>query len=159
MSQKNNNMGSWSDVYKNIFQVDGKDENLIEYELPFAMLYNIYASPLACTAYASAKGQIAKFITSSTAPEHLDGVADMPLLDSSAHNICTGICVPPTTEHLHVNCVLPIEHVQADTSKDHRNIHTSLCSRLSEAGGMRSAQMRWDSPQLENRTSGTQQSR
>ncbi len=101
------------------------------------------------------KRQIAKFITSSTAPEHLDGVADMPSLDSSAHNICTGICAPPTNEHLHVNCALQIEHVQADTSKHHRDIHTSLCSRLSEAGGMTSIQMRWDSAQQQNRASGT----
>jgi hypothetical protein len=43
---------------------------------------------------------------------------------------------------LHVNCALSIEHVQADTSKDRRDIHTSLCSGLSEAGGMRSTQMR-----------------
>ncbi len=45
-------------------------------------------------------------------------------------------------EHLHVNCDLSIEHVQADTSKDRRDIHTSLCPRLSEAGEMRSAQIR-----------------
>ncbi len=50
-------------------------------------------------------------------------------------------------EHLHVNCASLIEHVQADASKGHRNIHTSLCSRLSEAGGIRSTQMRWDSAQ------------
>ncbi len=50
-------------------------------------------------------------------------------------------------EHLHVNCALPIEHVQADTSKDKSDIHTSLCPRLSEAGGLRSTQMRWDSVQ------------
>ena len=62
-------------------------------------------------------------------------------------------------EHLHVNCALSIEHVQADTSKDHSDIHTSLCPRLSEAGGIRSTQMRWDSAQQRNRTSGTQQSR
>ena len=53
--RKSYNMGSGSDAYENIFQVDGKDENLIEYESPFAMLYNIYATPLAYTAYASAK--------------------------------------------------------------------------------------------------------
>jgi hypothetical protein len=62
-------------------------------------------------------------------------------------------------EHLHVNCDLSIEHVQADTSKDRSDIHTSLCPGLSEAGGMRSTQMRWDSAQQRNRTSGTQQSR
>ncbi len=48
-------------------------------------------------------------------------------------------------EHLHVNCALSIEHVQADTSKSHRDIHTSLCPGLSEAGGMSSTQMQWDS--------------
>ncbi len=58
-------------------------------------------------------------------------------------------------EHLHVNCALSIEHVQADTSKDRSDIHTSLCPRLSEAGGMRSAQMRRDNAQQRNRTSGT----
>jgi hypothetical protein len=50
-------------------------------------------------------------------------------------------------EHLHVNCALSIEHVQADANECHRNNHTSLFSRLSEAGGMRSTQMRWDSAQ------------
>ncbi len=50
-------------------------------------------------------------------------------------------------EHLHVNYALSIEHVQADTSKEHSDIYTSLCLRLSEAGGMRSTQMRWDSVQ------------
>ncbi len=50
-------------------------------------------------------------------------------------------------EHLHVNCALSIEHVQADTSKDGSDIHTSLCSRLSETGGLTSTQMRWDSAQ------------
>ena len=50
-------------------------------------------------------------------------------------------------EHLHVNCALSIEHVQADANKHHRDIHTSLCPKLSEAGGMRSTQMRWDSAQ------------
>ncbi len=50
-------------------------------------------------------------------------------------------------EHLHVNCALPIEHVQADASKGHSDIHTSLCSGLSEAGEMSSTQMRWDSAQ------------
>ncbi len=50
-------------------------------------------------------------------------------------------------EQLHVNCALSIEHVQTDTSKDRRDIHTSLCSGLSETGGMRSTQMRWDSAQ------------
>ncbi len=59
-------------------------------------------------------------------------------------------------EHLHVNCALSIEHVQVVTNKDHRDIHTSLCPRLSEAGGMRSTQMRWNSAQQRNRTSGTQ---
>ncbi len=44
----------------------------------------------------------------------------------------------PFLEPLQVNCALPIEHVQADTSKCHRDIHTSLCPVLSEAGGMRS---------------------
>ncbi len=45
-------------------------------------------------------------------------------------------------EHLHVSCARSFEHVQADTSKYRRDIHTSLCPGLSEAGGMRSAQMR-----------------
>ncbi len=45
-------------------------------------------------------------------------------------------------EHLPVNCAPSIEHVQADTNKDRRDTHTSLCPRLSEAGGMRSTQMR-----------------
>ncbi len=57
-------------------------------------------------------------------------------------------------KHLHVNCALSIEHVQADTSKDHRVIHTSLCQGLSEAGGMRSTQLGWDCAQQQNRTSG-----
>ena len=42
---------SGSDVYENLFQVDGKDDDSIDYELPFAMLYNIYPTPLAFTAY------------------------------------------------------------------------------------------------------------
>jgi hypothetical protein len=50
-------------------------------------------------------------------------------------------------KHLRVNCALPIEHVQADTCKCHRDIHTSLYLGLSEAGGMTSTQMRWDSGQ------------
>ncbi len=44
-------------------------------------------------------------------------------------------------EHLQVNCALSNKHVQADTSKDRSDIHTSLCPRLSEAGGMKSTQM------------------
>ncbi len=59
-------------------------------------------------------------------------------------------------EHMHVSCALSIEHVQADTNKDHRDIHTSLFPRLSEAGGIKLTQMRWDSAQQRNRTSGTQ---
>ncbi len=58
-------------------------------------------------------------------------------------------------EHLHVNCALSIEHVQADTCKDRRDIHTSLCQGSSEAGGMRSTQMGWDSAQQQISTSGT----
>ena len=65
----------------------------------------------------------------------------------------------PFLEHLHVNCALPIEHVQADTSKDRRDIHTSLCPGLSKAGGMTATQIGWDSAQQQHRTSGTQQSR
>ena len=42
-----------SNVYENLFEVDGKDDDSINYDLPFAMLYNIYATPLAFTAYES----------------------------------------------------------------------------------------------------------
>ncbi len=63
-------------------------------------------------------------------------------------------------EHLHVNCDLSIEHVQADTSKDRRDIYTSLCPRLSQAGGMRSTQMGYGiARNSEHRTSDTQQTR
>ncbi len=53
----------------------------------------------------------------------------------------------PFLEHLHVNCALSIKHVQADTSKDRSDVHTSLCPRLSEAGGMSSTQIGLDSAQ------------